>query len=144
LSTTDDERYPSIGDYALIGDGHSAALVSRAGSIDWCCMPRLDHGSCFGRILGWDRGGYCSVGLAEDGVQTSRRYVPGTLVLETRYAGHGGEAVTWECFAIDDAAEMSGRLLRIIEVVRGQMGPALRSAARWPARRAGYPRDPLR
>jgi GH15 family glucan-1,4-alpha-glucosidase len=116
------ERYPPIGEYALLGDGRSAALVSRAGSIDWCCMPRLDHGSCFGRILGWDRAGYCSIGPLYDDVQTSRRYVPGTLVLETRYAGHGGEAVMWECFAIDDdAPEMSGRLLRIVEVVRGRI-----------------------
>jgi pentatricopeptide repeat protein len=117
----DPERYPPIGDYALLGDCRSAALVSRAGSIDWCCMPRLDHGSCFGRILGWDRGGYCAITAAHTDVHISRQYVDGTLVLETRFAGSSGEARMWDCFAVDDAGVAGSQLLRIVEAVRGQM-----------------------
>jgi GH15 family glucan-1,4-alpha-glucosidase len=43
--------YPPISNYGYIADCHSSALVSTSGSIDWCCMPRLDSGSCFGRLL---------------------------------------------------------------------------------------------
>jgi GH15 family glucan-1,4-alpha-glucosidase len=115
-------RYPPIGDYALIGDCRSAALVSHAGSIDWCCMPRIDHGSCFARILDWEVGGHCSIAAADVDVRTRRRYVDGTLVLETQFSGPDGEARLYDCFAAGDAAGApSARLLRILEGVRGEL-----------------------
>ena len=52
----DKDRYPDIAEYAFIADSNSTALVSRAGSIDWCCIQRIDSGSCFGRLLDWDQG----------------------------------------------------------------------------------------
>lgn len=50
------QRYPSLNDYALLADSLSAALVSRDCSVDWACLRRFDNGSCFGRLLDWDRG----------------------------------------------------------------------------------------
>src|SRR3954447_23368181 len=92
-----EERYPPIADYALIGDCASAALVSRAGSVDWCCMPRLDRGACFGRLLDWDSGGCFALAPVETDVLASRRYLDGTLVLETTYSHGGGEATVIDC-----------------------------------------------
>src|SRR5436189_4810140 len=86
------DAYPPIGDYAMIGDCHSVALVSRTGSIDWACIPRMDAGSCFGRILDWKHGGYCSIGPTGDHDVPLRSYVDNSLVLRTTFRTPGGEA----------------------------------------------------
>jgi GH15 family glucan-1,4-alpha-glucosidase len=123
-----DGRYPAIADYALIGDCHSAALVSRAGSIDWCCMPRFDSGSVFGRLLDWDRGGDCSVTPTGADVQTTRRYLDGTLILETTFASDAAEARLIDCFTMRQggASHPYGQILRVLEGVRGRMAFDLR------------------
>ncbi|TAM07474.1 MAG: glycoside hydrolase family 15 protein [Paraburkholderia sp.] len=77
-----------IEDYALIGDGHTAALVSRAGSIDWLCWPRFDSGACFAALLGTEENGRWLIAPeAADGVEikTTRRYRDETLILETDF-----------------------------------------------------------
>ena len=71
---------PPISDYAFLADCHSAVLVSRDGSIDWCCMPRIDSRSCFGRLLDWDRGGYCRIAPAGD-YQVQRQYCEDSLIV---------------------------------------------------------------
>src|ERR1700722_18017026 len=79
------ERYPSIGDYAFIGDCHSCALISSSGSIDWCCMPRFDSDSCFGRVLDWEKGGYCQIYPDVREPSIHREYISDTMVLQTTY-----------------------------------------------------------
>jgi len=116
-------EYPPIASYGLIGDCHSAALVSTTGSIDWCCLPRFDSGSCFGRILDWQKGGYCSVTPTARAYSSSRRYVDGTLVLETTFRSRGGEARVLDCFTMrKGGAETPYRqILRVVQGVRGEM-----------------------
>lgn len=125
--------YPPIHDYAVIGDCHSAALVSRMGSIDWCCMPRFDSGSCFGRLLDWERGGYCSI-APEDGGHTSfREYLGDTLVLATTLRAGSGEAILYDFFAMRAGGKLDPhlQLLRIVEGIRGQVSFNLRIAPRF-------------
>ena len=131
---TDVGAYPPIGDYALIGDCHSAALVSSDGSIDWCCLPRFDSGSAFGRLLDWDGGGHCEVRPLGDGTwECSRRYLDDSLVLETTLIGAAGEARLVDCFTISgNPVETEQRqILRVIEGVRGSVEFEVRIAPRF-------------
>jgi GH15 family glucan-1,4-alpha-glucosidase len=82
-----------IEDYALIGDCHTGALVSRAGSIDWLCWPRFDSAACFAALLGTPENGFWRLSPAQGAVAVSRRYRPDTLILETEFETDGG-AVT--------------------------------------------------
>ena len=115
--------YPPIADYALIGDCHTAALVSRSASIDWCCLPRFDAGAAFARLLDWNRGGFWSIVPQEEPFESSRRYVDDTLVLETTFSAPGGEARLLDCFTMHEggADAPHRQLLRIVEGVRGSL-----------------------
>ncbi|WP_291383504.1 glycoside hydrolase family 15 protein [Demequina sp.] len=73
---------PRIGDHALIGDNHTAALVALDGSITWLCLPRFDSPAVFASLLGDEDNGHWTI-APQDEAETSRRYLPGTLVLET-------------------------------------------------------------
>lgn len=115
--------YPPIADYAMISDCHCAALVSRTGSIDWCCMPRIDDDSLFGRLLDWNKGGFCAIAPADPDFSATRRYLPGSMMLETRFRTQQGEAVLVDFFAMDENMLEHPRfdLVRIIEGVSGSM-----------------------
>ena len=81
-----------ISDYALIGDLQTAALVSKAGSIDWLCWPRFDSAACFAGLLGGPEFGRWLIAPRAQTVRTSRRYRPGTLILETEFETADGTA----------------------------------------------------
>src|SRR2546430_17390451 len=87
-----------IADYALLSDCRSAALVSRQGSVDWLCFPRFDKPSVFGRILD-ERAGHWSIRPVGD-AEPSRRYLDGTLVLETTYRTPTGIATLVDALAV--------------------------------------------
>ena len=122
----------SIADYALLADCHAAALVSRDGSVDWCCMPRYDTGSMFGALLDPEAGA-CTVAV-EGGGMDGRAYLEGTLVLETTLRGEAGEARLLDFMPFADPLEPAREhraLVRIVEGVRGTVTVRVRVAARF-------------
>ncbi len=127
------EVAPPIADYALIGDCHTAALISSDASIDWCCMPRFDSGSCFGRLLDHDHGGYCAVTLDGETSSRSSRYIEDTLVLETVLEGAQGTVKVTDFFAMREGGALNPRreLIRIVECERGTVDVTIEIDARF-------------
>ncbi|MBV9003750.1 MAG: glycoside hydrolase family 15 protein [Solirubrobacterales bacterium] len=125
------DRHLQIGDYGLIGDCHTAALVGRDGSIDWCCMPRFDSGSAFGRLLDPERGGCCSIAPTGGPWEGFQEYLDDTLVLVTTLRSSDGEARLLDCFVRDRDDSDRRQLLRVIDGVRGSVELDIRVAPRF-------------
>jgi len=117
-------RPSAIGDYGFVSDCHSAALVDRAGSVDWWCVPRFDSPSVFGRLLGPEAGHWSLCPSAA--FESTRHYAPDTLVLETVLTTAGGEVTISDALGFEPGArghEIGLRsphvLLRRVEGSRG-------------------------
>ena len=117
-----------IEDYALVGDLQAAALVSRAGSIDWLCLPRFDSEACFAALLGDERHGYWQIAPAREITRVHRRYRPGTLVLETEFTTASGVVRLIDCMPPRGADPV---LIRLIEGVAGRVDMRMTLAARF-------------
>ncbi|HEX2220964.1 MAG TPA: glycoside hydrolase family 15 protein [Candidatus Limnocylindria bacterium] len=76
--------FPPIADYGFLSDCETTALVAPSGNVEWLCLPRIDSPSVFGAILDRDAGAF-RFGPAEQSVPAARRYLPGTMVLETSW-----------------------------------------------------------
>jgi GH15 family glucan-1,4-alpha-glucosidase len=111
-----------IADYALIGDCHSAALVSRGGSVDWCCLPRFDSDSCFGRLLDRRRGGHFAIAPL-DPFRSRREYLGDSLVLATTFESESGAVRLIDFFAMRRGGRKHPRreMVRIVEGLRGAL-----------------------
>lgn len=118
-SSTEDPPLPTrplaIEDYALIGDQHTGALVGSSGSIDWLCLPRFDSASCFSALLADEGRSRWLIG--PDGeYAVSRRYLPGTNVLETTFTTSTGEVRLTDLMP---AGDRRADLVRRLTGVRG-------------------------
>jgi GH15 family glucan-1,4-alpha-glucosidase len=130
---TDDFR--PIADYGLLADCNSAALVSRDGSVDWLCLPRYDSAAIMARIL--DPGaGHWSIRPA-GAFATKRRYLPGTLVIETTFTTDSGTVRLLDAMAFapgqrghDLGFDSPHELLRAVEGVSGEVELRLELAPR--------------
>ena len=115
-----------IADYAMLSDVTTSALVSRLGSVDWLCLPRFDAPSVFARLLDGDAGHWS---IAPSGAhEAERRYLPGTLVLETTFTTPSGACTVTDALALgpderghDIGADAPHALLRVVEVTAGEV-----------------------
>lgn len=105
-----------IEDYGLIGDGETAALVSREGSIDWLCWPRFDSDACFAALLGTSEHGRWRIAPSCEVTGVSRRYRGDTLILETLFETAQGSA------RLIDFMPPRGQCSDVVRLVEGVEG----------------------
>jgi alpha,alpha-trehalase len=128
--------FPPIGEYGFLSDCRTCALVAPTGNVEWLCLPRFDSPSVFGAILDRDAGMFR---LAPDGVTVpaARRYIPGTMVLETSWEAGGGWIIVRDTLLIGPWHHQNERsnsyrraptdydadhvLLRLIRCVNGEV-----------------------
>jgi GH15 family glucan-1,4-alpha-glucosidase len=118
-----EDTFPPISDYGLIGNGHTAALVSSNGSIDWLCLPRFDSPSLFARILDLERGGNWQI-CPEGSFTSAHRYLDDTNILETTFTSATGQVVLTDFMAVSghDSEVSQAAPGQLIRIVRGLAG----------------------
>ena len=114
--------------YAMIGDTQAAALVGSDGSIDWLCLPRFDAGACFAALLGDERHGRWLLAPAGEVRAVSRRYRPGTLILETQFETAEGVVRLVDCMP---PRHGDPDVVRLVQCVSGRVAMRTELRARF-------------
>src|SRR5881628_3647594 len=126
--------FPTIGDYAFLSDCETTALVAPNGNVEWLCLPRMDSPSVFAAMLDRDAGSF-RLGPADVSVPAGRRYIPGTMVLETSWETRMGWVIVRdalsagpgynEALAKSEGIDLSLRLITDLRL--GFEGPRARA-----------------
>jgi GH15 family glucan-1,4-alpha-glucosidase len=111
-------RYPPIEDHGIIGDLHTVALVSRAGVIDFLCLPCFDSPSVFASLVDAERGGSFELLPQLPGAVQKQLYLPDTNVLLTRSLADGGVAEVSDFMPVEEAG-VAHNVVRRAKSVRG-------------------------
>jgi GH15 family glucan-1,4-alpha-glucosidase len=115
-----------LADYSLIGNAHTAALVSKYGSIDWCCLPDFDSEAIFASLLDETKGGQFSI-TPVNAFESTQQYITDTNVIQTRFKTEEGCVVLTDAFtAMTEEEKLRGlfpdqEVLRVLDCPEGEV-----------------------
>ena len=132
-----ERRYLPIEDYGIIGNLHTAALVSKDASIDFMSFSRFDAPTVFCKLLDADRGGYYSITPEMQNMVVKQLYLPDTNVLVTRFFADEGIAEVTDYMPVAERSD-DCVLIRKVTTVRGKIRFQLRCAPRFDYARSGH------
>ena len=130
-------RYAPLGDYGIVGDLHTVALVGMDGSIDFLCLPSFDSPSVFAALLDADRGGRFKLAPVLDRATRKQLYLPDTNVLLTRFLDADGVAEVSDFMPVEEAG-FAHNLVRRAKTVRGEIRFQMRCEPRFDYARASH------
>src|SRR2546422_1739863 len=130
-------RYNPIGEYGVIGELYSAALVSMDGSIDFLCLSHFDSPSVFAALVDVERGGRFQIAPLLAGAARKQLYLPDTNVLLTRFLDANGVAEVSDFMPVEDAGQ-AHNLVRRAKTVRGEVRFEMRCDPRFDYARATH------
>jgi GH15 family glucan-1,4-alpha-glucosidase len=113
----------------MVGDCHTAALVSKYGSADWLCFPHFDSRACFAALVGTSENGHWAISPVEPIRRVRRRYRPGTLILETEFETKSGSVLLIDCMPVHNGDDP--QLLRVVVGQRGEIRMKLEFVVRF-------------
>src|SRR5262245_27707222 len=119
-SATMAARYAPIGEYGVVGDLHTVALVGMDGSIDFLCLPHFDSPSVFAALVDAERGGRFQLAPLLESAARKQLYLPDTNVLLTRFLDTAGVAEVSDFMPVEDAGQ-AHNLVRRAKTVRGEI-----------------------
>jgi len=130
-------RYAPIGEYGIVGDLHTVALVGMDGSIDFLCLPRFDSPSVFAALVDAERGGRFQIAPVLDRAARKQLYLPDTNVLLTRFLDAHGVAELSDFMPVEEAGH-AHNLVRRAKTVRGEVRFQMRCEPRFDYARATH------
>ena len=130
-------RYAPIGEYGVIGDLYTVALVGMDGSIDFLCLPHFDSPSVFAALVDAERGGRFQIAPLLEGAARKQLYLPDTNVLLTRFLDAHGVAEVSDFMPVEDAG-LAHNLVRRAKTVRGEVRFQMRCDPRFDYARATH------
>lgn len=118
----DADGFAAIGDFGVLGDGHSVAMVALDGSVDWWAVPRLDSTPAFAALLDPRRGGRIELRPTDPDATVTRRYLPHTNLLETTFTTSDGQVMVTDCLNSGNAGALPWtELARRVQGVDGSV-----------------------